>query len=116
MTPQMNLSPLAFEILKLLCNSSDAENYQILSKDLLNVEDQSAFEQAISELHGENLIEIVDNSGEDEAGDDYTKYVANEGNGNTHHIKLISARINPDKGDICNEMDYYIEAQRDTDV
>src|SRR5690348_11205436 len=118
MRPQMNLSPLAFEILKFLCNNNNTTNYETISKDTLNIDSEEAFEQAVAELVGEGLVETRD-TGElnpDETNDAYNRYAAGENTSKGHPTRLIAARIKGDQGNICGEMDYYIGAQEDTDV
>jgi signal recognition particle subunit SEC65 len=111
-----DLSPLAFEILKFLCNSSDPDGFQTISKDTLGIEDQATFDQAVAELAGEHLIEVNDITAPEEDRDNYDRYVTDEKGNSNHHIRIIAARINNNQGDICGEIDYYIAAQRDTDV
>lgn len=118
MKPILNLSPLAFELLKFLCNNNDMTAYQTISRDTLNIDSEEAFEQAIAELASEGLIETMDVGGPnpDETNDSYSRYAAGENTSQGHPTRLIAARIKGDQGDICGEMDYYIAAGEDTDV
>src|ERR1700744_4144277 len=116
MSTVSNLSPLAFEVLKFLCNTND-DSYQAITKDTFGIEQQKDFIAAIKELSDENLIVTTGYSSNatDSGEDTYSKSMVADNN-DTANSGTISAKINDNNGDICTDMDYFIEAQRDTNV
>ena len=80
-----DLSPLAFEIAKYLCNSSDTASFQQMDKDTLDLSSQEAFNNAIEELKNKKVI------------------IVQRGSDNTILIK-----IDPDSN-VCDELDYLLD-------
>jgi hypothetical protein len=80
-----DLSPLAFEIAKYLCNSSDTDSFQQMNNETLDLGSQEAFNNAIEELKNKKVI------------------IAQQGSNNTLLIK-----IDPDSN-VCDELDYLLD-------
>jgi len=107
-----NLSPLAFEVLKFLCNSND-DGYQSISKETFGIESQKDFTDAIAELNGENLIITTGDeiNATDSGMDAYSNNVIAESD-NVSGNGLIHAKIKDNNGDVCKEMDYFLGAEK----
>lgn len=107
-----NLSPLAFEILKYLCNSTNGSVMQIIDKDTLGIGAQEDFLNALSELRGKNLI-FLSREPEYQPGssvEDFTNEALTPNITNYKNDEPIAAKINDSNGDVCKELDYFLEA------
>ena len=107
-----NLSPLAFEILKYLCNTNTADAYQPIDKDTLGISTQEYFLNALAELYAAGLILLNRDPGyvQSSTTEEYATEAIMQTE-NTDNTAPISARLNNANGDVCKEIDYYLGAE-----
>ncbi len=108
-----NLSPLAFELLKYICNTGNGSKEQNIDKDSLGISTQEDFLNALEELQQSGLVSLsrdatyVQHTSPDDL---LTESITHSEN--AENIAPISVKLAGDEGEICKAIDYYLEAGR----
>jgi hypothetical protein len=109
MSAVSNLSPLAFEVLKYLCNTGTT-SYQQMDKNTLGIGTQEDFLNALDELQRENLVTLsrdatyIQHTSPEDAATEAIMRTENAENSAPISVKLA------DDSDVCKDIDYYLEA------
>ncbi len=108
-----DLSPLAFEVLKYLCNTGTGGEYRPMDKNTLGIGLQEDLLNALSELQQAGLVDlsrdatyIQHTTPEDMA----TQSMTHEEQAD--NMEPISVKIVGDESEVCKAIDYYLEAGR----
>lgn len=114
MSPVSNLSPLAFEILKYICNSGLGATEQRIDKDSLGISTQENLLNALKELQQAGLVTLSRDAGyiqhttpEELATETMTQTE------NADNSAPVSVKLAGDEGEVCKAIDYYLEAGRE---
>ncbi|MDR3678601.1 MAG: hypothetical protein P4L41_01470 [Flavipsychrobacter sp.] len=108
-----NLSPLAFEILKYVCNTGSGGVEQNIDKDSLGISTQEDFLNALEELQQAGLVTLSrdaryeQHTTPEELATESLTHAENSDN-----MTPISVKLAGDESEVCKAIDYYLEAGR----